>query len=47
MSSSLRAKHMPPDYCIINALVYYKHERLEDIDIAGALLEKVLAYFAY
>ena len=45
VSSSLQAKHMPPDYCIINALVYYKHQQFEDIDIAGALLKKVIAYW--
>ena len=44
-SSSLQAKHMPPDHCIINALVYYKHEQFEDIDIAGELIKKVIAYW--
>ena len=44
-SSSLQAKHMPPDHCIINALVYYKHEQFEDTDIAGALIERVIQYW--
>ena len=41
-SSSLQAKYLPPDHCIINALVYCKHEQFKDIDIAGALLESVI-----
>ncbi|KAM0804191.1 hypothetical protein BDR22DRAFT_818348 [Usnea florida] len=44
-SSSLQAKHIPPDHCIINALVYYKHEQFEDTDIAGALIETVIRYW--
>lgn len=44
-SSSLQAKHMPPNHCIINALTLYNHEQFDDMDIASALLEHVILYW--
>ena len=44
-SSSLQAKHMPPDHCIINALVVYQHEQFEESGVANALLEHVIEYW--
>ena len=44
-SSSLQAKHMPLDHCIINDVVYYKPQQFEDTDIAGALIERVIRYW--
>ena len=44
-SSSLQAKHMPLNHCIINALTLYNHEQFDDMDIASALLEHVIKYW--
>ena len=44
-SSRLQAKHMPPDHCIINALVVYQHEQFEESGVANALLEHVIKYW--